>query len=145
VIEDNLSSKAELCNSESSHESAGVSTTSSTDSAIVPSSSSSSVHNQRGISLLSVLKPPSESDFSRKRKIAKNPPVGKKAVKSPSNPKTVKPQQQVNEYSQEPFTTAYGKLFCQACREELPLKKSSIVYHIKSTKHSEGKKKLQQR
>jgi len=29
--------------------------------------------------------------------------------------------------------------------EGLPLKKCSIVYYIKSTKHSEGKKKLQQR
>ena len=151
VMEDNLSnvsSEAEHCNSESSHESVAVSTTSSSDSASIPSSSSS-VHNQRAVSLLSVLKPPSASDFSRKRKIARNPaPVGKKTVKSTnssSNPKTVKPQQRVNEYSQEPFTVASGKLFCQACREELPLKKSSIVYHIKSTKHSEGKKKLQLR
>lgn len=150
VIEDNLSnasSEAEYC--DSSHESTDVasSTISSTDSASAQSSSSA-MHSQRGVSLLSVLKPPSASDFSRKRKIAKNPPVGKKKAKSTnsqSNPKTIKPQQRVTEYPQEPFTVASGKLFCQACREELPLKKSSIVYHIKSTKHSEGKKKLQQR
>lgn len=66
VMEDNFSNvsrKAEHCNSEPSHESVGVSTTSSTDSASV-SSSSSSVHNQRAIFLLIVLKPPSASDFS---------------------------------------------------------------------------------
>lgn len=123
---------------------------SSTDSASAQcsSSESSSMHSQRGVSLLSVLKAPRPSDFSQKRKIVKNPPVGKKKAKptnSQSNPKTIKPQQRVTEYSQEPFTVASGKLFCQACREELPLKKSSIVYHIKSTKYSEGKKKLQQR
>jgi len=41
------------------------------------------------------LKPPSASDFSQKRKIAKNPPAGKKKTKSTnsqSNPKTIKPQ-----------------------------------------------------
>ena len=37
---------------------------------------------------------------------------------------------------------ASGKLFCQGCREELPLKKSSIEYHIKSGKHDDGKKRL---
>ena len=31
------------------------------------------------------------------------------------------------------------------CREELPLIKSSIEYHIKSGKHDDGKKKLQKR
>ena len=40
---------------------------------------------------------------------------------------------------------ASGKLFCQGCREELPRKKSSIEYHIKSGKHDDGKKKLQKR
>ena len=36
---------------------------------------------------------------------------------------------------------AYGKLFCQGCREELSLKKKHRV-HIKSGKHDEGKKRL---
>ena len=95
--------------------------------------------------MLSVLKAPTPSDLSRKRKIVRNPPpVGKKRVKSTntqSNPKTIKPQKRVNEYPKEPFTVASGKLFCQGCREELPLKKSSIEYHIKSAKHDEGKKR----
>jgi len=50
----------------------------------------------------------------------------------------------VKEYPEEPFIVSFGKLFCQGCREELPLKKSSISYHIKSSKHNDGKKKLEQ-
>ena len=65
-----------------------------------------------------------------------------KSTNTQSNPKTIKPQKRVNEYPKEPFTVASGKLFCQRCREELPLKKSSIEYHIKSGKHDEGKKRL---
>ena len=88
------------------------------------------------VSLLSVLKAPTPSNLSCKRKIARNRPVvGKKRMKSTnsqSNPKAVKPQQRVNEYPKEPFTVESGKLFCQGCHEELPLKKSSIEYHIKS-------------
>ena len=71
----------------------------------------------------------------------RNPPTGKRKANSNShsNLKCIKPQQRVNEYSTEPFIVASGKLFSQGCREELPLKKSSINYHIKSSKHSVGK------
>ena len=113
------------------------------------SNSSSSTSRSSAVSLLSVLKAPTVSDLSRKQKIARNPaPVGKRRAKSTtsqSNPRTIKPQQRVTEYPKEPFTVASGKLFCQGCREELPLKKSSIEYHIKSGKHDDGKKKLQKR
>ena len=68
-----------------------------------------------------------------------------KNTNTQSNPKTIKPQKKVNEYPKEPFAVASGKLFCQRCREELPLKKSSIEYHIKFAKRSEGKKKLEKR
>ena len=113
------------------------------------SNSSSSTSRSSAVSLLSVLKAPTASDLSRKRKIARNPaPVGKRRAKSTnsqSNPRTIKPQQRVTEYPKEPFTVASGKLFCQGYCEELPLKKSSIEYHIKSGKHDDGKKKLQKR
>lgn len=85
----NASSEAEYC--DSSHESTDVRPTSSTTSSTVSSTdsasaqcSSSSMHSQRGVSLLSVLKAPRPSDFSQKRKIVKNPPVGKKKAK-PTN------------------------------------------------------------
>ena len=110
--------------------------------------SNSSTHGENSaISLLSVLKAPGMSELSRKRKVKRNPPIGKKKAHSScqSNPKGIKPQQRVKEYPVEPFIVSCGKLFCQGCREELPLKKSSISYHIKSTKHSDGKKRLEQR
>jgi len=118
------------------------STQSASASASAESNSSLSTSSHSGVSLLSVLKPPSPSEFSRKRKIAKNPLVGKKRANSnsQSNPKTIKPQQRIAEYSKEPFTVASRKLFCLGCQEELPLKKSSIEYHIKSSKHNDGKK-----
>ena len=116
-----------------------VTTTSTITTLMILSTGNTSNPTSNGVSLLSVLKAPSASDFSRKRKIAKNPPAGRKRTlhsNSQSNPKTIKPQQRVTEYSKEPFTVASGKLFCQGCREELPLKKSSIeyVYHLKSSK-----------
>ena len=35
-----------------------------------------------------------------------------------------------------------GKLFCRGCREELCLKSSSLKNHLSSSKHLEGKKRL---
>ena len=126
----------------------------------VPSSSSSStsrsaslegvsnlqsLSTSSGVSLLSVLKAPTPSDLSRKRKIARNLKKRVKSTNSQSNSKTVKPQKRVNEFPKEPFTVESGKLFCLGCREELPLKKSSIEYHIKSGKHGDGKKRLEKK
>ena len=136
--------------SESLHESdivpSSSSSSTSRSASLEGASNSQSLSTSSAVSLLNVLKAPTPSDLSRKRKIARNRPVvGKKRVKSTnsqSNPKTVKPQQRVNEYPKEPFTVESGKLFCQGCREELPLKKSSIEYHIKSGKHGDGKKRL---
>ena len=36
-----------------------------------------------------------------------------------------------------------NKLFCTACREEISIKKSVIMLHIRSKKHSKGKVQLQ--
>ena len=119
---------------------------SSSSQAISMESNSSTHGGNSAVSLLSVLKAPGMSELSRKRKVKWNPPIGKKKAHSScqSNPKGIKPQQRVKEYPVEPFIVSCGKLFCQGCREELPLKKSSINYHIKSTKHSDGKKRLEQ-
>ena len=38
-----------------------------------------------------------------------------------------------------------GKLFCEACREELSLRKSTIKNHIRSSKHSSIKDRLKER
>jgi len=114
--------------------------------AISIESDSSTRSANSSVSLLSVLKAPNMSELSWKRKVMKNPLIGKKRAhsKCQSNSNKIKPQQRVKEYPEEPFIVSFGKLFYKGCREELPLKKSSISYHIKSTKHSGGRKRLEQ-
>ena len=94
------------------------------------------------ISLLDKLHDLKLSDISRKRKVCTNPPpVGKRRSKRrcQCDPKSVTPSQRLREFSQKPFTTSRGKLFCRACREDLSLKLSVMTNHIKSLKHNQGK------
>ena len=71
-----------------------VTTTSTITISMNRSTGNTSNPTSKGVSLLSVLKAPSASDFSCKRKIAKNPPAGKKrtlhsnfrATQKPSTP-----------------------------------------------------------
>ena len=51
----------------------------------------------------------------------------------------------MKEYPGEHFTISNGKLFCEACREVLNTKKSSINNHILSAKHKNGVVRLQQK
>ena len=44
----------------------------------------------------------------------------------------------LTQFPDEPFSASGNKLFCNACREPLSIKKSIIVAHIKSAKHSAG-------
>ena len=53
------------------------------------------------------------------------------------------PLQRVHEFPTEQLTVSAGKLFYAACREELGLKRSVVQGHIKSTKHADGKKRLE--
>ena len=57
----------------------------------------------------------------------------------------IKPDQRVREYYDEHLTVSSGKLFCEACREQLTLKKSSINNHVQSAKHKDRKVKLQEK
>ena len=96
--------------------------------------------------LLSRLKSPQPSAAARKRKIACNPPSGKKRSRGSSlatDPKNIKPAERVRAYPTEPFTVSGSHLFCSGCRERLCLKKSSIKNHIRSKKHEDGKKRLE--
>lgn len=77
-----------------------------------------------------------------------NPPCGKKrssgsyALKDPK----VQPSQRVREFPDEKFAVnALGKLFCNACRETLSLKRSTLSNDIKSSKHVESKEKLKKK
>ena len=97
-------------------------------------------------SILDVLKSPPVSTLARKRTIRSNPPpVSAKKSKNvalKSDPKSVSPSDRVKEFPEECLMVNFGKkkkkkLFCEACREVLSWKKSSIQTHIKTTKHEE--------
>ena len=88
------------------------------------------------VSLLSVLKVPRLSDLARKRKVAVNPPPKGKRSNSGKTPKDsvkVKPEVRVRQYPKEHFIVSNGKLFCEACKEQLNVKRS-IMFNLPSTK-----------
>ena len=45
----------------------------------------------------------------------------------------------------EPPKVSAGDLFCNACREELWLKRRVLHAHIKSVKHADGKQRLERK
>ena len=107
-------------------------------------SCSSSSFTETSENLLSRLRRPTSSELSRKRKIDKNPPRGKRRSRGlgVSDPKSVTPQQRVAEFTNEKLTVSNNKLFCSACREELSVKCSVVRMHIQSTKHKTSKERL---
>ena len=60
-------------------------------------------------------------------------------------PKSISPSQRVREFPNEAFSVSTGKLFRNACREELGLKTTVIHPHIQSKRHTSGKECLKQR
>ena len=114
-----------------------------------PSSSSSSTISDSSTtakSLMDSLRTPTASELSRKRKIDCNkPPKGKKRSRGTcsSDPKFITPEQRVKQHPKECFSVSNKKLFCLACREELSVKSSMVIGHIKSVKHLTGKSRLE--
>ena len=100
-------------------------------------------------SLLSVLRAPRLSDLTRKRKTQTNPGKPRKKTLPSSSvrsePKGVKPHDRLKKFPNEQLSISAGKLFCNACREELSLKSSSLSNHLKSQKHQDGKRRLQKK
>ena len=114
------------------------------DSHVAVDSSESTIQ-----SYIQVLKAPQTSVLSRKSKTKSNPPCGKRKARGEGSfePKTISTQDRVKQYPEECLTT-YNKgqkLFCNACREELSLKKNIINSHISSIKHKTSKEKLTQK
>ena len=71
-------------------------------------------------SILSVIRAPKSSDLARTRKIASNPPTGKKKSKAlvASEPSNVDVRDHLKQFPNEPFAVGKSdKLFCKACRE----------------------------
>lgn len=109
----------------------------------MPSSSESSDVRK----FLTNFRAPKQSLLTRKRAIRRNVPSTRKRKTRPScstDPK-VPPNQRVKEFPKEHFTQSAGKLFCNACREEVSLKRSIIIKHIDSNKHKLGKEALSKR
>ena len=100
--------------------------------------------------ILNRLKCPTASDLARKRKVQCNlPKHGKRfhPPKSKSNPKNVTASARLTEFPGENFTVSKsnGQLFCNACREEIALKKTIIETHVKTSKHASGKECLEKK
>ena len=79
------------------------------------------------------MRTPRQLELTRKRKLATNPPPKGKCSSTGGTSKatiTIKPDHHVRQYPGEHFTVSNGKLLCEACREQLNLKKSSINNHI---------------
>ena len=106
-----------------------------------PSTGSSTV-----TSMLQRLRCPKSSELARKRKIDRNPPPsGKRRSRGQGkhDPKSVSPNQRVQQFPNEHLRVSNKRLFCTACREEISMKSSIIQSHIKSSKHQTGKKRLE--
>ena len=88
---------------------------------------------------------PKRTELTRKRAIRHMPYRKKSTPSCSSDPKSVTPTQRVREFPKEELTQSAGKLFCNACREELSLKLSIIKLHIASSKHVAGKEALAKR
>ena len=80
-------------------------------------------------SVINRLKSPPESDLSRKRKVKTNPSKGVKGATSSKSQK-VSFSSRIKEFPSQHLSIHKGKLFCNACREYLSLKKSVISLHI---------------
>ena len=59
-----------------------------------------------------------------------------------SEPKTVSARERVNEFPDLCLTVTGKKPFCNACREELSLRKNIITNHVGCNKHNCGKERL---
>ena len=76
--------------------------------------------------------------------MAANPPKGKRGCRgvTDAEPKNITALQRVKAFPDEPLCVSNSKLFCNACREEMSLKMSSVRNHIRCTKHEEGRRRL---
>ena len=77
---------------------------------------------------------PEKASISRKRKVPTNPAEKKRNVRGSVDPK-VSAWDRLNEFKDQCLTTVSGNLRCDACRETISKKKSSVKKHVASVKH----------
>ena len=80
------------------------------------------------------LSTPEKASTSRKRKVQTNPAEKKSNVRGSVDP-NVSAWDRVNEFKDQCLTTVSGNLRCDACRETLSKKNSSVKKHVSSIKH----------
>jgi hypothetical protein len=82
---------------------------------------------------------PELADIERKRKLKRKAPTKTGAHRGGgtrlSREPKIRPQQRINEFPGEGWAVFNGKLFCQGCKEELSLIRSSCTHHVKTQKH----------
>ena len=89
------------------------------------------------------LSDPKKASIARERKIQRNPClIGKKRVTRGEKDPKVSCWQRVQEYKGEHLTVLNGKLRCDACKETISRKKSTVQKHVSSSKHVQAKKDL---
>ena len=108
-------------------------------------SSISSSTSTEVVSLLSRLRSPTTRLVAWEGNVS-NSPTGKhqSCGATGNEPKNIQPYQHVKKkFPNEHLKVNHNKkLFCEAHREELSLKSSSLHNHLRSTKHIEGKTRL---
>ena len=89
------------------------------------------------------LKEPEKAEIARTRKVQRNEAGGKKTVRRQKDPK-VSAYQRVRENRNEFLSvTSKNMLRCDACKETISKKKSTVRKHINSVKHNDAKRAIQ--
>ncbi|PFX27770.1 hypothetical protein AWC38_SpisGene7520 [Stylophora pistillata] len=89
------------------------------------------------------IKEPEKAEIARTRKVQRNQAGGKKTVRGQRDPK-VSAYQRVRENRNEFLSvTSKNMLRCDACKETISKKKSSVRKHINSVKHNDAKRAIQ--
>ena len=84
------------------------------------------------------LSTPAKASISRQRKIQTNPAEKKRNARGAVDP-NVSSWERVQEFKDECLTVVSGKLRCEACKETMSKKKSTVKKHIVSQKHIKSK------
>ena len=87
------------------------------------------------------LRTPEKAKIARERKLQTNPAGKSRSTRGQSDPK-LSSWQRVQEHKNEYFTSVDGKLRCDACKETISKKKSTVKKHISSLKHVKAKKTI---
>lgn len=84
------------------------------------------------------LSEPAKAVIARERQVQSNPADKKRNVRGTVDP-NVSSWERIKEFKDEYLTTVSGKLRCDACKEIISKKKSSVKKHVASQKHLKSK------